>query len=301
MKKKTIHKSFLGNCRRIIEKFIPETSYLYKWLYLNMTVVNSRKRNKRKESLVFKYHTVDGCNLNCIGCSTFSQLVNNSFVELSSFERDIKRIVSLGNVEKMEFIGGEALLHPNILELFKIAREYIKTGKLVLVTNGVLLSKQDINFWEVCKKNRIEIAVTPYPIKLDYDRIGEMTEKYEVSFRHYHIGKKDLFVKTPMNINGRANMSKSFKKCLSSDCATLRDGKMYPCYRPYCVKFFNEYFGQDFKVSERDYKDIYKVKDIDELLDFVCKPPPFCRYCDLDKMDFGIPWRQTKREISEWM
>ena len=300
-KKIYVRKTFLGNCRRLLEKIVPQTTDLYKWLYLNAVRFSSKKRNERKKYLSFKYHTVDGCNLNCSGCSTFSPLVDNSFVDAKSFENDIKHITKLGYVEKMELIGGEALLHPNILELIEISRKYIEKGELSLVTNGILLLKKDEKFWESCRKNKIGIKITPYPIKLDIDKILEFAEKYDVNLGYYYGGSKIHFCKYPLNMDGRGDMNKNFNRCDSSCCATLRDGKMYICCRTYSVKFFNEYYGQEFKVLEKDYKDIYAVKDADELLDFMCKATPFCRYCDLDKSKFGIPWGITKKEIGEWI
>jgi hypothetical protein len=88
---------------------------------------------------------------------------------------------------------------------------------------------------------------------------------------------------------------------LSSDCATLRDGKLYGCYKPYCVKFLNDCFKQDFKLVEKDFKDIYNVKDMDELLDFEHNPIPFCRYCDVSNIKSGIVWKASKKDINEWV
>lgn len=292
---------FWGSCRRLIEKVVPETSCLYKWLYLNGAKFHSKRRNRRKERLSFKYHTVDSCNLDCIGCSTFSPLIKDSFVDINSFENDIKRVAELGSVEKMELIGGEVLLHPKVKELIEISRKYIETGRVVLVTNGVLLFKQNDDFWKSCERNKIIIEITPYPIKMDYNKIKEIAGKYGIELNYYYKGKKTFFMKIPLKSERKKGIVKSFNRCMSSNCATLRDGKMYSCYRPYCIKFFNKYFNQNFEITEKDYKDIYKVKDKNELLDFLCKPLPFCRYCDLDNMKFGIPWGISKKEISEWM
>lgn len=300
-KKLYTRRTFWRSCRQLLELIVPQRSSLYKWFYLNAVKVNSKKRNRKKQKLSFKYHTVDGCNLNCIGCSTFSPLVDNSFVDISFFEKDIKRMSELGDIEMMELIGGEVLLHPNIMELLEVSRKYIAMGKIALVTNGVLLVKQGVDFWESCKRNNISIKTTPYPIKLDIEKIIEMAERYEVDLSYYYGGSKIFFVKYPLNIDGKDNVIKNFSRCDSSVCDTLRDGKMYSCYKSYCIKFFNEYYKMDFKVSEMDFKDIYNTKDLDELLDFMCSPTPFCRYCDLNNSKFGIPWGISKKDIKEWI
>jgi hypothetical protein len=64
---------------------------------------------------------------------------------------------------------------------------------------------------------------------------------------------------------------------------------MFACPTAAYIGWFNEYFKQDFKVTEKDYIDIHIAKNKDEILDFVCQPLPFCRYCDVSKMFFGMP------------
>ena len=292
---------FWGTCRRLLEKIVPITSSLYKLFYLNAYKLQSRSRNKRKEKFSFQVHIVDSCNLNCVGCSTFAPLCKNSFIDINSFERDIKQITALGQVEKMLLIGGEPLLHPNIIDIIEISRRYIKTSELLIATNGILLIEQNPKFWESCKTNNVKITITPYPINLNYERINKIAKEYSVDLTFFYIGDKISFVKIPLNIEGKGNIGETFKKCSSSHCVTLREGKIYTCYRPSLIDFFNDYFGQNFKVSEKDYVDIFAAKDKDEILDFMCNPTPFCRYCDVDSMKFGIKWGISKKEIGEWI
>ena len=299
--KEYTRKYFWGNCRRLIEKIVPEASYLYKLLYLNAFRIQSANRNKRQEKFVFQVHIVDSCNLNCVGCSTFAPLCNDSFVDVSSYEQDIKQMVALGEVEKITLIGGEPLLHPKIIEILEVSRKYIQTGELLLYTNGTLLLNQNPAFWMCCRDNNIRISVTPYPIKLDYERIAEVAKQYSVDVTYSCVETKNTFVKIPLNIEGKGNINKNFSKCSSSPCVALREGKIYSCYKPSLAIWVNNHFGYDFKVSEKDYLDIYKVKDKDEILDFICKPMPFCRYCDLDSMQFGIKWGISRKKIEEWM
>ena len=295
---------FWGKCRSIVEKFIPVSSSLYKFIYLNVLKFQSIGRNKRKSELSFQVHIADNCNLNCRGCSTFAPLCNNdSLTNISSFERDIEQIGKLtgGIVEELLLMGGEPLVHPDVVSFLEISRKYIKIGEITLLTNGILLLKQDEIFWKCCRDNKIKIGITPYPIKLDYERIIEIAKKYSIELEYFFVGDKTSFRKFPVNIKGNANVAKNFRKCLNSKCTTLREGKMYSCYLPSCIVFLNNYFGQDFKVSERDYIDIYTVNSKDEILDFTCKPTPFCRYCDIDAIEFGIKWGMSKKEIGEWI
>ncbi|MDR2803389.1 MAG: hypothetical protein LBB22_03760 [Treponema sp.] len=105
----------------------------------------------------------------------------------------------------------------------------------------------------------------------------------------------------PLDLNGGQNIKKSFNVCFfANSCISLNDGKLYTCGLPVSIQHFNGYFGKDIQASEEDFIDIYKVNTVDEILDFLCKPIPFCRYCDWQNIETRLPWRISKKEISEW-
>jgi hypothetical protein len=39
---------------------------------------------------------------------------------------------------------------------------------------------------------------------------------------------------------------------------------------------------------------------MDEILDFLCKPAPFCKYCNIRKQN-KIEWGISKKERKEWV
>ena len=81
-------------------------------------------RDKTRNKLIEKYinpiiellhfHLTDHCNLNCYGCSTYSQLAKESYYDINIFENDIKKIfdITKGRIKMIFLIGGEPLLHP---------------------------------------------------------------------------------------------------------------------------------------------------------------------------------------------
>ena len=71
-------------------------------------------------------------------------------------------------------MGSEPLLNKRINEYLEIVGKYIKKGQIDLMTNGILLLKMDDSFFETCQRNHIRIAVTKYPVKVDYDRIEQL-------------------------------------------------------------------------------------------------------------------------------
>ncbi|MDR1147159.1 MAG: hypothetical protein LBK66_00860 [Spirochaetaceae bacterium] len=146
--------------------------------------------------------------------------------------------------------------------------------------------------------------VTKYPINLDFDGILKIAKNNGVRlsfFRDTDKVTKSMNI-IPLDINGTQNIKDSFRLCFNAnnECITLSYGRLYTCSRCATVQYFNKYFDKNIELSEMDSIDIYKANNIDEILSFLCKPIPFCRYCDLRKTEFRKPWHISNREISEW-
>ena len=60
------------------------------------------------------------------------------------------------------------------------------------------------------------------------------------------------------------------------------------------------HFNNDLHIEESDYIGIYKVENMEEVLNFLCKPMPFCRYCYMSGVTFRNKWNISKRDIEEW-
>jgi MoaA/NifB/PqqE/SkfB family radical SAM enzyme len=268
------------------------------WLYKM-----PKKLSRRRSLLRFDIHLTDHCNLNCKGCEHFSSLADKTFLDISTFERDCARLSELtgGKVEDIAILGGEPLLHPKITEFVDIAKRYFRTGKIRILTNGMLLLKQTENFWQNCAKNNVEIHISQYPVKLDNDAINNMAKKYNIYLTWDYIDGID-WVRRPLDIEGKQKIEEVAKKCYQlNQCIQLVDGKLYTCARIAYIKYFNKRFNQNLQVTEHDYIDIYKASNLDEILDFLCKPVPFCRYCNINKTLFDIEWSVSKKNISEWI
>jgi hypothetical protein len=156
------------------------------------------------------------------------------------------------------------------------------------------------DFWESCQTNKIVISVTKYPIKLEMGKITELIKKYDVDFEYYNIGKKKM-QKRPLDLSGKQDIGENFKMChMSNNCIQLQDGKLYICVIVPYIKFFNNYFGKQLKVDEKDYIDIYKVNNMNEIFKFLAKPIPFCRYCNIKAIKRGLDWKVSEKDINEW-
>jgi hypothetical protein len=94
-----------------------------------------------------EYNLTEHCNLSCYQCDHASPLMPSKFASLSDFERDIQAFSEVAHVEEFRLVGGEPLLHPQLLDFMRIARETGVGDKIKIYTNGQLLHTMPDDFW----------------------------------------------------------------------------------------------------------------------------------------------------------
>ena len=264
--------------------------------------------------LHFDVHIVEHCNLNCALCGHFSPLAEESYLDPASYERDCKRLSELfdGEMASILLLGGEPLLHPQIVEFMRITREAFPVGRIRIVTNGILLPKMTEKFWDACKEYNVEISPSYYPIKFDYDGWGQIAESKGVKYTPFSLPNQTQSKKSWGKVfpictkrGGTYGLSRSnFLRCQDANhCVTLRDGRMYPCDIAAHAFHLKKYFDLDIQLSDRDSVDIYSVGSGSELLEALARPIPFCQYCDV--VDAGklltCDWGVSRKDRYEWL
>ncbi|MDR0538612.1 MAG: radical SAM protein [Tannerellaceae bacterium] len=261
----------------------------------------------RRKNLIpiLHLHLTDHCNLDCRGCDNFSPLSPEVFADIKTFENDCARISELthGNVQEIQLLGGEPLLHPDVISFINISRKYFPSVSINIITNGILLTKQKDEFWDSCRRNKIQIIVTKYPIKLNHDAIEKYVRSQGVMFDYY--GSTGSVLKSmqcsPLDLSGCQNPRDSFLRCNSANrCISLDNGKIYTCSVIPYAKYFNTYFNKNLEITDKDFMNIYEAKNIDEIMNFISRPMPFCRYCNKKNIIYDIGYGRSKKDISEW-
>lgn len=255
--------------------------------------------------LRFEIDLAGHCNLSCAGCAHFSPLCQEEFADFSETERDFTRLSQLfgGEVEYIHLLGGEPLLHPQISEFIALARRCFPKGRIEIVTNGILLSQQDKQFWQACHDCDITLSVTRYPISFDYDELSVLAASHGVTFQYYNNSGTETvtFNKLKLDLLGGYDSERNFLNCyLANECIFLNRGRLYPCSVISHVRYFNEFFQRNLPVTHQDSIDIYAVQNGREILEFLAQPVPFCAYCNVEGRKQNLPWRTTSWDISEW-
>ena len=256
---------------------------------------------RRRKPLHIEFNVTDFCNLNCKGCSHYSPLAPKEFESLSSLEKSMRCISSAKNrklIEEVYLIGGETLLYPRLKEAMRMARKYFPEARLSIFTNGILIPKLDDEFWQICRETDCVMAITRYPLRVDYDKLEKLCHDNGVKTEIFgDRSLKDSFFKLPLDSRKNQNPRLSHFRCCAFGCVTVDGGKIFPCSQSACVRHLNNMFGTDFKWEEGDFIDVEKLRDVREILRLRNRPVPFCGYC---RHQTFTPYGPSRRQLSEW-
>jgi hypothetical protein len=270
------------------------------------SIINEDRRRKlvpRMKLGGVYYHIAEHCNLKCSGCLHFSNIAEEEFADLQTFQRDISRLNEMleGGLTSFNICGGEPLLHPQIEDFIESARRLLPAAGISVLTNGLLLPDMPESFWETMKHNKIGISMTKYPAAQGkHGEIAEKAERYGINM--YTSVNPDNWNKHIFDLTGGMDSSESFMVCprANGTCPCLHKGKLYPCPISAYAGHFNRRFGQNLTYASDDGIDIYSDITGQDIFNFLAKPIPFCRYCDMQKLAVS-PWRMSKQEISEYL
>ena len=264
-----------------------------------------REKYRPHTMLQFEVQLAEHCNLNCKGCDHFSPIAKPEFLDLEEYERDLSRLAELFDHEcrYIYLLGGEPLLHPEVIRAMRLTRKYFHWGKVVMFTNGLLLAKMLEDFWQACKEDRIDIFVTKYPVKFDYEAVAHKAKDYGINFQFFndtHVIK--TLYRRPLSVAGDCSAADSFEQCtIANRCITLRHGRIYSCSVATHAHHLVTKYGLPLHESKRDSIDIYQAQTAEEIMAHCARPMPFCRYCKVSAGTHGEPYRQSRGDCYEWI
>ncbi len=222
-----------------------------------------------------EFQIVDHCNLNCRGCSHFSNISEKRFIDARVLTKCFDKLNShIGYVYSVALMGGEPLLHPDLIDIMQYCRDRFPLSEIRIVTNGLLLDKMPEEFYRACHKNRILIYISKYPPTINkLDKIKEILSLYQV---RYFISSTVREFSVCLNPEGTSDMKYTFEHCGRKSCTIVRDDHIYVCPISAYIDKYNKRFGQN--IPQPEGLNLYDCST-DELLEYLKNPVRTCSYC----------------------
>ena len=230
-----------------------------------------------------EFNLTEHCNLSCTHCDQASSILPTKFANLSSFRRDLEVLSTALETAELKLGGGEALLHPQLLDFLKVAREVQIARRVVLLTNGVLLHKAPEALWDLI--DGMWISVYPgVKHRFDWDWVQRMADEHQV-----WIWRKETpeFAQRSLvaEVKDEGLVRMVFQNCGLAhfeSCHTVHDGRYYMCSPSVWTEPRLALHGIDFESREADSVAIHDNPNLYEQLDELIRrrePLKACRYC----------------------
>lgn len=248
------------------------------------------------KTVTLEFNVVEHCNLRCAECSHLSPWMPRSFMELAPFVRDLAALQPFLRCEKFKFVGGEPLLHRDLLKFIHAVKETGMAGIISVATNGTEILDQPDDLYRAI--GRLEFSWYP-----NTPTTAEMVEvarrkctEFGVQFKLY---ERHAFRSMQLDV---PNDNPRLVKRIYATCEiahvrqnhVIREGRYYKCSRPL---FTGAYLakkgvsGPDFAVV--DGVELHAPGLEARLRAYIDDPEPLesCRHC-LGTVGKGIEHRQ---------
>ena len=253
----------------------------------------------RMTTLYVEIQLCDRCNLDCAYCSHLSPVSKPVTISLDTLEAECHRLARVG-VDEVNLMGGEPLLHPQVIEAIKLTRSILPDIKLIVSTNGLLLPRMGKDFWQCCRENHVVLRITPYPKSkggtwnyfkyvwlIRKNRVKMESTGWRFGFRHQLLSEKAEY-----------DATSNYLRC-QLHCTQVRNATLWPCaYVAYAFNLNNK-FGTSFKTSAGDSLPLDGITATDVRL-WLLRTKPFCAHCGI-KDAKHVTWRRSNYARTEWL
>jgi len=229
------------------------------------------------------------CNNSCAHCNHGSPVAPVYFMNPETLRRDLAAIEPFIRVGVLSLQGGEPLLHKGIERMLEIL-DQSKIGKPTILTNGLLLDRVPISFWETMGRLGANLWISQYANlpQRNLDLASAKAKEHNFPIRICPWGHfTRIFAPQP-------NPDATYARCTWRRCLTIHEGWFYVC--PQSAFFPGQFMGLD------EHTDGLKLEGLTEkqFADFLARTtaPVTCSIC-IGATGEIVPWHQTFGEV-EW-
>ena len=293
----TLKKIFLYNN---IMDFGERHQWVKPLLPLFFRLKKKAKKLLSSREFYFEVTACEHCNLQCAMCSHYSPLAAESFTDTEELDRDLTQLNRLFKDYHLTccILGGEPLLHPDIAEVMQTCRKALPSARLQLCTNGLLLKKMDDRFWQSLHDNDVQLIISSYPVKIDYEWIMKKAAETGVEKVLRENAITTGFAKGVISPQAGDSRHNAIMCDAHHRSHTLWHGKLYTCHCSANIHLFNSYFHTHY--PEDNGVDIYGAETARTLLRKMEEPCALCAHCRPDQ-HIVKPWSHSKKDMYEWL
>jgi organic radical activating enzyme len=224
---------------------------------------------------------VEHCNLRCRSCAHLSPALSKHFVDPGALSSDLTALAGSYHVKVLRLLGGEPLLHPDLLDIMAAARESHVADQIEITTNGLLLPRVERRFWEVV--DAVQISLYPgRSLRQDQlDTCIDLARRNNVFIRcrRYRSFQESY---SEQGTDDPALVKRIYVTCNSAHrwrCHTVANGWFFKCAQSYMIPRGMS-LGPD-----ATYRNGIQIDDSpefrDRLLSYLTSPEPLpaCRNC----------------------
>ena len=253
-----------------------------------------------------EYNLAEHCNLSCYHCDHASPLMARKFASLADYERDIRAFSEAVHVEEFRLVGGEPLLHPQLLDFIRIARDAGIGDKIKIYTNGMLLHTMPDEFWALTDV----LWVSTYPgvrRRMSDEAIAAKCDEHgtQLDLRPTITEFNRSFINSPVEDEGLVR--RIFSQCKMANeysCFAIYEGMFFRCSVAPFAQERLRMAGIEFPGPEVDGIRIHGNPRLGEEIDARMRskePLKACTHC-LGSSGPMVPHRQVNRlGRTEWL
>ncbi|MBV8884212.1 MAG: 4Fe-4S cluster-binding domain-containing protein [Chroococcidiopsidaceae cyanobacterium CP_BM_RX_35] len=242
-------------------------------------------------------NVVHHCNLSCRACTHLSPTLEKYFVDADKIFNDFSTLAKYYYPKAVKILGGEPLLHPNLIQVIDAIRSSGITNRIHIVTNGHLLAKVSDLFWQ--KVDEVQVSV--YPGK---EISAEVLKTFQHKARSYNVAFQYLYFdkfRESYSEIGTSNdklVRQIYSTCKMAhlwQCHTVDDGYFYKCpISPFIPKVVT---NSVVKLYQNGIKIVDSPEFANDLLTYLESPEPLgaCYHC-LGSVGRLFPHEQKERK-----
>lgn len=171
------------------------------------------------------------CNLRCRACAYLSPVMPVTAIAPEQIQRDLAVLARSYHACEVRVLGGEPLLHPELVPILQVIRASGISDTVRVITNGVLLTRAPASFWELAD----EVSVSVYPGREPgtdvLAAVARTADEYGVRLRlkYFHYFRESY---SEPGARDPELTERIFRTCQMANvwrCNTVLGGRLYRC------------------------------------------------------------------------